>query len=337
LSGGFITDTANTDIFNFNEQIHAAYVQYSSWTGKKELPEWKYTFGLRAEQVRNNSNTAFKPFQLTNQYFNLFPSLSLIYYTVKRNMTRLSYSRRINRPSFGQLIPFTDITDSLNTRAGNPELKPELAHSIDLSYNHSFRNGNFTLSMFYRNTSNVILPYTTLDSNGVAFTLPLNFGNAATYGAEAMATFNPFSFMNVNLNVSGYQLSIGNRESSLNLQRNQFAYFTKLITNFSISKNGRLQVTGNYTSPVAIPQGERIAVYFADLGFQQKIIKGQGRLGLAITDIFNTQKSGTITSDRNLRFSRIFKVDTRAIMLTFGYTFRSSFKENLMENKFKNE
>jgi outer membrane cobalamin receptor len=31
------------------------------------------------------------------------------------------------------------------------------------------------------------------------------------------------------------------------------------------------------------------------------------------------------------------KLDTRACMFTFGYTFKSAFKEKLMENKFKNQ
>jgi outer membrane receptor protein involved in Fe transport len=337
VNGSFVIDKMHTDVFNFKEQIHAAYLQYTGWTGKKELPDWKYTLGLRAEQVWNNSSTASKVLALKNEYFNLYPSASLIFYTARRNMARLSYSRRINRPTFGQLIPFTDITDSLNTRSGNPKLKPELSHSIDLSYNPSLKNGNFIISAFYRHTSDIILPYTTLDTNGVAFTLPRNFGKAATYGAEAIVVFNPFRFMNISLNISAYEMSIDNKDPSSNIQRSQFTYFSKLITNLTIWKNGRIQLTGNYTSPVAIPQGERIAVYFVDLGIQQKVIKGQGRLALAVTDIFNTQESGTITSDANFRFSRIFKVDTRAIMLTFGYTFKSTFKENLMENKFRNE
>jgi len=143
--------------------------------------------------------------------------------------------------------------------------------------------------------------------------------------------------LSIYLHISGYDLRIKTNEPALNIQRNQFAYFAKLINNFILWKKGNLQLTGNYTSPVAIPQGERIAVYFVDMGFQQKIMKGQGRLGLAVTDIFNTQKSGFRTSDTNFEFSRIFKIDTRAVMLTFGYTFKSTFKENLMENRFKNE
>ena len=337
LNGGFVTDMPNTDLFNFNEQIHAAYLLYTGWKGEKTAPNWKYSFGLRAEQVWNKGSREISGLNFKNDYFNLFPSASLVYYTEERNMLRFAYSKRINRPTFGQLIPFTDITDSLNQRAGNSNLKPELAHSMELSYNHSFRKGDFTTSVFYRKTSNVILPFTILDSNGVAFTQPQNFGNGTTYGLEGIFSYNPLKFWSLNLNVSVYDLRIKATKQALNLQQNQFAYFAKLINNFTLWKNGKLQITGNYTSPIAIPQGERVAVYFIDAGFQQKIMKGQGRLGMAITDIFNTQQNGFRISDSDYKFSRIFKLDTRAVMFTFAYTFKSAFKEKLMESKFKNE
>jgi len=336
-NGGFVTDPANTDIFNFDEQIHAVYVQYAGWIGEKQSAKWKYLAGLRAEQVWNNGTLELNPLYFENAYFNLFPSFNLIYYTPQRDMAKLSYSRRINRPSFGQLTPFTDITDSLNQRAGNPALIPELAHSLELSYNRSLSKANFTASAFFRSTNNVILPYTVLDNNGVAFTQPQNFGNAATYGLEVMFAVNPTGFWSLNLNVSGYDIRIEADEAAFDIQHNQLAGFAKLINNFTPWDNGKIQLTANYTSPIAIPQGERVAVYFVDLGFQQKIMKGQGRLGLAFTDIFNTQQNGTRIVEDNFEFSRIFKIDTRAVMLTFGYTFRSAFKETLMENKFKNE
>ena len=69
----------------------------------------------------------------------------------------------------------------------------------------------------------------------------------------------------------------------------------------------------------------------------QKIIREKGRLGLIITDVFNTQKNGFIWETKDFYFSRIFKVDTRAILITFAYTFGTSFKEKLMDNKFSND
>ena len=337
LNGNFVTDSTNTDLFKFSEQIHAFYLQYTGWIGDKQKPKWKYNAGIRAEQVFNKGNTILNPIAFTNDYFNLFPSASLLYYTPKRNMLKLSYSRRINRPSLGRYNPFTDITDSLNIYSGNPNLQPELANSVELSYNHSFKKGSVTTSTFYRQTSNIILPYTVVDSNGVGFTQPQNFGNASTYGLEAIFTYNPFKFWSINLNVSGYELRIEETDPTLNIQQNQFTGYAKLINNFHVWKNGKLQITGNYTSPIAIPQGEQNEVYFIDLGFQQRIMKGQGRIALTVTDIFDTQQSGYRISDTNFQFDRTRKVDTRAVMLIFAYTFRSEFKEKLLENKFKNE
>ena len=73
------------------------------------------------------------------------------------------------------------------------------------------------------------------------------------------------------------------------------------------------------------------------MGFQQKIFHNKGALGLVVTDVFNTQKSGQNASAYNFTYSRRFKIDTRAVLLTFAYSFGIKFKEELLENKFSNE
>lgn len=337
INDEFVIDPLNTNVFLFKEQIHAAYAQYSGWSGDKEEPKLKYNAGLRAEQVWNTGETIDKTEEFSNKYFNLYPSGSLSYFMPNRNNFRLSYSRRINRPGLGQLNPFTDITDSLNQRSGNPHLKPELINSWELSYNNTLQKGSLSLVAFYRLRTNAILPYTVLDENGVAFTQPQNFGKAVTFGMEAIAAYNPFSFWSLNFSFSAFEVQIEDTGSATEVSRSLVSWYTKLVNNFTLFKNGKLQVVGNYTSPTVIPQGESIAVYFVDAGFQQRIMKGKGRLGVSLTDIFNTQKSGATTSDDNFTFSRVSKQDTRAIMLTFGYTFGTSFKEKLMENKFQND
>jgi outer membrane receptor protein involved in Fe transport len=335
---GFEVDPLNTNIFEFEEQIHAVYSQYTGWTGRSESPKWKYSFGLRAEAVRNEGQTKTMTTAFVNDYFNLFPSANLFFYARGENNFKLSYSRRINRPGLGQLNPFIDITDSLNQGGGNPGLKPELIHSVELGYYQSSQKASLSIVPFYRIRNNAILRYTILDENGVAFTQPLNFGRASTLGAEVITTVNLCSWWDLNFSVSAYESSIEDRGAVGNLSRDQLNWYSKLINNFTVLKNGRLQVIGSYTSPFTIPQGESVPVYFVDLGFQQTIMRGKGRIGVTATDIFNSQKYGFITSDYNFDFSRVFKQDTQAIMVTFGYAFRSAFKEEkLMENKFKND
>jgi outer membrane receptor protein involved in Fe transport len=337
LNNEFVIDPLNTNIFDFNEQIHAIYGQFIGWTGERETPKWKYSVGLRAEQVWNYGSTETESTKFDNAYFNLFPSSSLTYYTKGQNNFKLNYSRRINRPGLGQLNPFTDITDSLNQRAGNPTLKPELIHSLELGYYQTWPKASVSIVSFYRHRSNVILPYTILDANGVAFTQPFNFGIAYTLGIEAIATLNISFAWDVNLSMSAYEFNIDDEGKVADIAANQINWYTKMINNFSLFNGCKLQIIGNYTSPVTIPQGESVAVYFVDIGFQQRIMKGKGRLGFTATDIFNTQEYGSITSDYNFDFSRVFKLDTRAVMITFGYTFGTSFKENVMENRFKND
>ncbi len=208
---------------------------------------------------------------------------------------------------------------------------------MELGYSHSWQKASLSLTAFYRLRSNAIFPYTVLDSNGVAFTQPMNFGEASTFGVEAIESINPLSVWSINFTFAAYQVNIDDEGSVAGLATEQLNWNTKLINNFTLFKNSKLQVIATYSSPSTIPQGESVEVYYVDLGFQQTLMKGKGRLGLAITDIFDTQEYGFITSDDNFTFSRIFKLDTRALMLTFGYTFGTTFKEKLMENKFKND
>ena len=333
----FTTDLSHTDIFKFNEQIHALYLQYTGWTGTQQEPKLKYQFGIRPEQVLNTGDNVQSSYNFSNNYFQLYPSASLIYYTPKRNSFKLAYSKRINRPSIGDYSPFIDITDSLNVWSGNPDIQPEISHSFELTQNQTFKKASLTTSLFYRLTSNSIFPYTTIDNSGVSTTRPENFGNSSTYGVEAFFTYNPFNFWKINLDASIYEQRIEPSAKLQNASKNLLSGYAKFINNFDVWKNGRFQITANYTSPIVIPQGIIKEVYFIDLGFQQKILKGQGRLALTVTDIFDTQRSESTVSGSNFEYTHYRKVDTRAVMLIFAYTFKSEFKEKLLENKFKND
>ncbi len=333
----FAIDPFHTDVFMFREQIHAAYSEYTGWTGEKETPEWKYNVGLRAELVKNNGKIQNESQDFTNAYFNLFPSGSLLYYTKNRDNFKLSYSRRITRPGLGELNPFIDITDSVNQHSGNPELKPELIHSMEFEYNHLLKKGSVSLTAFHRIRKNAIFSYTVLDSNGIALSRPANFGNASSSGIELIMTDNPFAFWSVNLSFSLFDLRIDSDGSQVSVSNNPINWYAKLSNTFELFRNTKLQVIGSYTSATAIPQGKSLAVYYVDAGVQHKIMREKGRLGLTITDIFNTQEYGYTTADHNFEFKRRSKLDTRAVMLTFGYTFGTAFKEKLMENKFKND
>jgi outer membrane receptor protein involved in Fe transport len=336
VNNDYVKNVPTSDFFTFKEQIQAGYLQYNAFTGEKDNPIIKYTFGLRGEQIWNNGvGMVSKGFK--NSYFNLFPTANVAYYLDQTSFLKLSYARRINRPRLGQLNPFTDITDSLTQRSGNPNLLPELVHSLELGYNKDWDKASFSTIAFYRNAQNVIQNFTILRPDGVLFSQPLNFGSSTTFGLENILSATVTKAWDFNLSASFFQQKIDGNNINSDLVNDVFSWNGKFINNFSVWKGGKLQVIGIYNAPIATPQGKRIEIYNVDVGFQQKILKDKGRFGIIATDIFNTQRNGFFVNDPNFTFSRIFKVDTRAVLLTFAYTFGTKFKEKLMDNKFSND
>jgi outer membrane receptor protein involved in Fe transport len=331
---GYVKNPGLSNIFDFKEQIHAAYLQVKS----EPSASFKYDLGLRAEKVMNegtsisNSSISFQ-----RDYFNLFPTANVAYFLNKSDFLKFSYSRRINRPGLGQLNPMIDITDSLNQHGGNPYLKPELVNAFEVGYNKEGEGWSLSSSAFYRLSNNIIRPFIDLKPTGVALTTPQNFGNAATYGVEEIVDWFPAKFWSVNTSVSIFDQKIDGSYVSSDVANEVVSWYGKMIHNFTLSKQTKLQVIGAYNSPTAMPQGTRMAVYNIDLGFQTKILKGKGGLGIVLSDIFNMQSSGNTASASNFSLERTFKVDTRAIFVTFAYSFANVFKESLLDNLFSND
>ncbi len=337
LNNTYVINTGASNVFNFNEQVHAAYLQYSAGFGKPGNDNWKLNAGVRTEQVLNDGHTKDNSTKFTNHYLKLFPTASLAYYTSAEEYWKLGYGKRINRPGLGQLNPFTDITDSLNPHSGNPNLKPEIIHAFELGYNKDWNKYAISANLFYRYSLNSIRQYSQLQSNGASLSFPINIGNATTYGIENVFSAKPSSWYDFNASISLFEQKLNGENVSSDAAPSAFGWYAKLINNIVPWHDAKLQLTGNYNSALPTPQGKRIAQYFADLGFQQKLGKSNARLGLTVTDIFNTFKSGYINTTADFSNYRYGKADTRAFIITFAYFFKSAFKEKLLENKFSRD
>lgn len=339
INGEYVINPLTSNIFDFNEQINAFYALLNSYSGSKENQKWKYNLGLRAEQVSNSGKTENGSDNFSNNYIKFFPSASIQLNLHSDEFLKFGYSKRINRPDLDDLNPFVDITDALNPHGGNPYLKPEIIHIVELSYNKEWEKYSLSGNAFYRNANNTIRQYSILQDDGSVLLQPQNIGNMVTYGLETILSLKPFSFYDANISLTAFQQNISgsNLPGAEDVVNSAFSWYGKVINNFVPWKGGKLQLIGNYNSAVATPQGKRIPIYNIDMGFQQKLGKGNARLGLVVTDIFNTLESGYKNNTLLFKNSRISKSDTRALMVTFAYTFRSDFKEKLLENQFSTE
>jgi outer membrane receptor protein involved in Fe transport len=336
-NGEYVINPLASNGFKFNEQINAVYGLLNSFIGNADNPKWKYNLGLRAENVSNTGATLNNSDRFNNDYLKLFPSASLQLNLQSNDFVKIGYSKRINRPDLDELNPFVDITDVLNPHGGNPYLKPEIIHIAEISYNKEWSKYSFSSNAFYRNATNTIKQYAELQDNGVILLQPRNIGSTITYGLETIFSLKPVGFYDANISVTAFQQNIDASNLAQDVVNKAFSWYGKIINNFVPWKGGKLQIIGNYNSALATPQGKRIPIYNVDMGFQQKIGKGNARLGLVVTDMFNTLESGYKNNTLLFSNNRTSKSDTRALMVTFAYTFKSDFKEKLLENQFSTE
>ena len=334
----YISNLAASNIFNFNEQVQALYFQYHNTTEiKAKEANWNYATGIRAEQVSNNGETNSINTGFSNHYVKFFPTAYLSYNFNQKEGIKLSYGKRINRPSLGQLNPFVDITDILSPHSGNPNLSPEMIDAFELSYNKGTTKINFTGNLFYRHSVNAIRPFYIQQANGAILNKPINIGNTDNYGVESLLSGKLTLNYDYNLSATVFKQKFNGGYTANDVTNEGINWSSKLINNISVNTSSKLQVIANYISPKTTPQGESFALYNLDLGFQKKLGKTNFKLNFIIVDAFNTLKSGYNTQTSTFSIYRSQKSDTRAFMLTLAYSFKSALKDKMLENKFNAE
>jgi iron complex outermembrane recepter protein len=131
-TGYFIGDTTFYNSFRYKERILAAYTTLSRSWDKINI-----SLGLRAEETDIHANNLKTDYTFNRKYFNIFPSGSIDLTLSKKHTISTAYSYHIDRPHYGMLNPVRIFNEQLNYSAGNPELKPQFTHHVNLDYNYN--------------------------------------------------------------------------------------------------------------------------------------------------------------------------------------------------------
>jgi hypothetical protein len=104
--------------------------------------KYNYQLGVSMQQSilesKSNRKTLAGTDSLVNtraSYTNFFPTANFNYTPSRNKNLRFSYNGRTNQPTISQLQNVPDATDTFNIRIGNPNLKQEFSHNINLNYN----------------------------------------------------------------------------------------------------------------------------------------------------------------------------------------------------------
>ena len=175
----FVDDSLYTNQFLYDENINAAYVQYTTTIGIVGM-----TLGGRYENVSMNSELINTREKFENPYSSFFPSLSLSAGAPQLLQVQASYSKRVNRPRSRQLNPFTTRQDMQNMRAGNPFLKPEYIDSYEINIGRFSRGFSVTVGPYYRYTKDKIERYKEVTDRGVSIATYENISEKESKGLE---------------------------------------------------------------------------------------------------------------------------------------------------------
>lgn len=158
----------------------AAFIQ-DEWNITRQ---WSMYQGVRWESIRTDSSgTGLQDTQSRNSV--LSPVAQTLYKFPDKSgrQLRLALTRTFKAPATNQLSARRYEAD-LNTRftpdySGNPNLKPELATGVDLTYEHFWSPGAvFSVGTSQRRITDYIRSKLTQDSRGYWLVQPLNDGNA---------------------------------------------------------------------------------------------------------------------------------------------------------------
>ncbi len=325
-SGEFVQVPGASVNYKNKDNVYAAYLSYGGSVGN-----FGYKAGLRAERSDYDAELTDTKQTYGNSYpISLFPSIFLSQKLKDRQELQLSYTRRVNRPFFLQLMPFIDSSNQLNWTMGNPALQPEFTSSIEASYSKAFKgNHNILASVYYKQTDNLITTVLDTVSTGDGTTHPvttyINAESSYMAGVEFTSQNQVTKWLDMNTNVNIYNSKI-NAEGSGVPNDAMWSWFAKFNASVKLPKQFTVQLSGTYQSKTNTPVnnfgGGGPGGGGPMMGGSRTTAKeNAASVTLAVSDIFSTRVNYQYTNN-DLYLQEAYRwPDSPMFRLTFAYRF----------------
>jgi hypothetical protein len=302
----WVKDPALSADYLLKEDISALYTSFSLTINNKTSMK----AGLRYEYTTSNLGTTQTANIVDRKYGELFPTLYISRTLDEKRSVNFSYSRRITRPTFNDLAPFTIFFDPKTFFTGNPALQPAISNGVQASY--VFKNYIFSLS--YTHEKNSIEGFQTVKIDSITNMLFLsakNFDYEQYLTGTISLPFNIASWwsMQNNANINWRQVNTVYNKAPVQLEI--FYYNLNTTQSFTLPKDFSIEATGLYSSASYFGTARTASIYQVDAGIQKKFPNKKDILRFAANDIFN--------SGSNFRF--VEKIPIRGTVMTGSLNF----------------
>lgn len=328
----FFTDDANgipikildrSNQFIYKENVNAAYINYQSSINEK----LSIQTGLRSEQTNSegvltrSDGTSQDADKVNRSYIDFFPSAALSYNINDKHSMNLTYSRRIDRPTYQDLNPFENKLDELTYSKGNAFLKPQYTDNIELA--HVFM-GIINTTVGYSHVKDYATEITDTIKNAT-FLQQQNLATQHIWSAGIGASTPIKKWWNGYVNIYfNYQTLIG-RIGVNALRLNIPSYGAYLQQSFTLGKDYTAELSGWFNGPSVWGGAWRTKPQGAlDLGFQKLLFKQAASVKLSVTDIFFTAPWRAKNNFGGLSVNGSGNWESRTLRISFNWRFGSA-------------
>ena len=302
--------------FRYDEHVAAAYIS----VGKQFGEHWSVKLGLRGEYTFSHGDWKDDGLDsvINKSYFDPFPT-AYVGYTSKPLgkiqqpiSVSASYSRRIKRPNYWMLNPFTSYVDAYSIQKGNTNLTPEFNNDVELHFSWTqYLNMTFN----FAHTQDMFSSKTTILPNGIGFSQWTNFGTCTTHGVNVSLTELPLvpKYQNENgeivnrkssnrnlvgawlaLTVNAGWLHFINKSYEKNadgtpqyLMKSHYGYVGGTLSAY-LPKDWTMTFDANWSSPMLTGYNKSGSTYFASFGVRKMYMKKGLIFNLNVQDLFRS-------------------------------------------------
>lgn len=327
-------------LFEYTENVFSNYLNYS----KQISDKWNLSLGLRVEKTNAKGDLQAFDSELDEppvklNYINWFPNLSLTWQTSQNNNYSFNFGRRINRPNYFLLNPFTDQITQLSFEKGNPFLRPEIVNNFEIGYSHT---SNYNFKIFYSRTKDKITRLIGPDENDprATFSTSENLGSQTVFGFNSNISLTVNSWLKTYFNFStsyiDNQVNFGD-DAIIDLQ--VFSYKIYSQNSFKLGNGFNADISGYYNGPNVFGGNFKMKpIWSMDIGLQRKFLNKNLNIRLVATDIFYTNNFEGVAEFDGLTYFGNGRRDSRRVSINLSYNFgNQNLKSRTRNNGLENE
>ncbi|MET0464536.1 MAG: outer membrane beta-barrel family protein [Chitinophagaceae bacterium] len=321
-----IKDLDRSNRFIYKENINAAYLNYS-----RPFKGFLIQAGLRAENtnIEGKSNafsyegTGYKAYDSSfkRHYTDLFPSAAVTFNKNPMSQWSITYSRRIDRPSYQQMNLFEIRLSEYYSMRGNIDLRPQYTNSFGITHTYKYKlttalNYSIVKDMFTQvtDTADISKSFVTLRNLASQKVLNLNVSYMIRKG-------NYSAMLNAAGNYSSYKADIDGRK----VNQDAFGFNAFMQNSLTFSKTWTAELTGYYIAPTLVMSMVKIKGFgAADIGVQKKLWNGKANIKASVSDVFRTLQYRITTDFSGQQTRNTVQLESRMFKLNFTYRFGSS-------------